>query len=81
MELCTTSLQEVELNPNCSGQAQHNRPGTGPGCENTKPGSLLTVLHVSFMFESEVQMPSPASMFKRFHATGTNGHLDLNLSC
>ena len=30
MELPNTSLQAVELNPSCLGQAHPNRPGTGP---------------------------------------------------
>ena len=28
----------------------------------------------------EVPMPSPAKLFHRFHAAGTNGHRDLSLS-
>ena len=46
MELPNTSLQAIELNPSFLGQAHPNRPSTGPGYKNTKPESILTVLHV-----------------------------------
>ena len=42
MELPNTSFQEIELNPNCLGQAYSNWPGTGHGYE--EPGCILAVL-------------------------------------
>ena len=36
----------IELNSSCSGQARSNRPGTGPGYENTEPGCIHAVFRV-----------------------------------
>ena len=44
IESPNTSLQEIELNPSCSGQAHFNRPGTGHGYESTRPEGIVTVL-------------------------------------
>ena len=49
MKLPNTSLQVVECNSNYSGQVHFNRPGTGFGYENTKPGCILAILRVSFV--------------------------------
>ena len=45
MESPNTSLQVIELNPSCLGQAHPNRPGTGPGYKNTELGCILAVLY------------------------------------
>ena len=47
MELSNCSLQVVELNSSCSGQAHSNKPGTGYGYESVGPGCTLTVLCIS----------------------------------
>ena len=44
-----TSPQAVELNPSCLGQARFNRPGTGPKYKSTEPGSIFTILRISFI--------------------------------
>ena len=41
--------------------------------------SQYSAFHLWFV-HSEARIPSPARLFKRFHAAGTNGCLDLNLS-
>ena len=41
--------------------------------------SQYSAFHLWFV-HSEAQMSSPARLFKRFRAAGTNGRLDLNLS-
>ena len=46
MKLPNTSLQVIELNPSCLGQAHSNRPGTGPGYKNMEPESVFTILHI-----------------------------------
>ena len=43
------SLQAIDLNTSCSGQAQTNRPSTVYGYESTDPGCNLTVLRVPFI--------------------------------
>ena len=82
MELPNTSPQAAELNPSCLGQAHPNRPGTGPGHKNMEPEvfSQYSTFHLWFL-HLEVQMPSPARLSKKFCAAGTNGCLDLSLSC
>ena len=42
----------IELKPSCSGQARSNRPGTGPGYENTEPGCILAVFRVPSIIRS-----------------------------
>ena len=49
IESADTSLQAIELDPSCSGQAYSSRPGTGPGYRSTNPGCILTVLLVPSM--------------------------------
>ena len=39
----------VELNLRCSGQAHPNRPGTGRGYKHMEPGSIRTILRLSFL--------------------------------
>ena len=46
MESPNTSSKAIEFNTSCSGQAQPNRPGTGPGYETTEPGYILAVFRV-----------------------------------
>ena len=46
MESPNTSLQATDLDLSCWGQACSNRPGTGPGYENTKFGFIFKVLRV-----------------------------------
>ena len=46
IELSSTSLQAVKLDPNCLKQVHPNRPGSGPGGKNTEPGWILAVLGV-----------------------------------
>ena len=44
-----------------------------------KAFSQYSAFHLRFVY-SKARMPSPARLFKRFCAAGTNGRLDLNLS-
>ena len=44
MESPNISLQVIDLNPSCSGQARFNRLGTGQGYESTKPVDLIELL-------------------------------------
>ena len=46
MESPNTSLQAIDLELSCSRQACSNRPGTGPGYENTEPGFIFKVFRV-----------------------------------
>ena len=53
-------------------------------CLGTKAWSLeafsqYSVFHLFFV-HSETRMPSLARLFKRFHAAGTNGRLDVSLT-
>ena len=55
-ELSNTSLQAIELNPSCLGQAHSNRPRTGHEYENMEPGCTgwgkkSTKLFLSFKFK------------------------------
>ena len=43
------SPETIKLNPGCLGQAHSNRPGTGPGFENTESACILAVLRVPFI--------------------------------
>ena len=80
-KLLNTSLQAIELNPNCLRQAHSNRSGTGYGYENMKPWCILTVLLASYVIHLLRSIDaSPTRLFKRFHAASTNEHLDLSLS-
>ena len=64
MESPNTSLQAVEFNSSCLGQAHSNRPGAGPRYKNTEHESIFTVLCITFMVcPSKVQMPNLARLF------------------
>ena len=81
MELPNTSPQAIKLNPSCSGQVNCNKPGAGPEYENTEPECTFTIPYIPFMI-CPLRSPDVKSgeFVKRFHATGTNERLDLNLS-
>ena len=49
MELPNTSLQAVEFNPTCLGQAHFNRPGAGPGYKHKEHECVLTELQIPFI--------------------------------
>ena len=77
-----TSPQEVELNPSCSRQAH---PKGLALVLDIKTRSLeifsqYSAFHLWFVYSvCKHRMPSPAKLFKRFRAAGTNEPLDLNL--
>ena len=80
MEFPNTSLQAIELNLSCLGQAYSDMPAIGPGYKNMEPRSILTVLCVPFIVcPLRSMVPSLARLFKRFCTAGTNGHLELSL--
>ena len=80
MELHSTSSQAIELNSSCSRQVHSNRLGTGPRYENREPKCILTILCVLSIIGPFRSLDAKFSkVVKRFHATGTNEHLDLSL--
>ena len=46
IESPNTSSQAIKLDQSCSGQAHSNKPGTGPGYENTELECVLALLRV-----------------------------------
>ena len=74
-------FEVIEPNPTCCGKAHSNRPGTIRGYEYTEPGCALTILRIpSIIRIKEMRMASPARLFERFLAVGTNGRLNLSFS-
>ena len=75
------SLQEIELNPRCSGQAHSKGPRTGPGNKSIEYGCVFRILCTpSLIYPLSCTMPSLDRSFNSFCTAGTNGCLDFSLS-
>ena len=78
MELLNTSPQAIKLNLSYLGQARSNRPSTGHGYENTKPGCILT----AFSIPSRIYLLRSRCLVRqlgeKIPQIGTNGQVDLS---
>ena len=82
MESPITSSRAVELYSSCSGQAQPNRPETGPGHKNTEPRSIFTILRIPFIiFSFKSRDVKSGKIVQKIPRSWHKRRLDLSLTC